>query len=460
MTLRDTYRITLHTMRGNKPRCVLTVVIAAFLSILIMGMVSLAISFSENSKAMLNQAYFGEDAFVSVEWSNKRELLTADQPTFDESYYAPFCGVIEDYSDVVDVVRYKTNLSAEMDFVDPRFDELPGIYIREGRNVAPSEKSNEIIVSLSAYEQSLERQPEDVLSVGSTHLLPAFYLIRDENRKEQTIAASLECVVVGIYETTAERNVVINGKKDAFSYQNAIGDIGLAFSLRSKDICVESARLYHRSQGEANDPSGLINRVNSLKTAVNDTLPQALSVEIFSVPGNPPERIERYHDGAVCPSYEALMQNNAIRYIVIGIALLFAGVLLIISIGSLVNSVIISIDGSKKFIGLLKALGMRNRSLALAIVMEMVTLITAGVLIGYLLLLSLIAPLGNLISAIMGFAYSAYAEILVFSASFSTPIYVFFGALAVFLLLVYLFSKGALHKAIKSSPIEVINEVS
>ena len=56
------------------------------------------------------------------------------------------------------------------------------------------------------------------------------------------------------------------------------------------------------------------------------------------------------------------------------------------SVGSLANSVMISIDSSKKFIGLLKALGMKGKSLKLVVILESITLITVGVLLGYLLL--------------------------------------------------------------------------
>ena len=460
MTFRDTYGITLHTMRGNKSRCVLTAVIAAFLSVLVMGMLSLAISFSQNSKAILNQAYFSEGAYVSVEWNNKRELLTPDQPTFTGEYYAPFREAVDSYSDMVDLLTYKTNLSSAMDFIDPKYSETPGINIIQGRQIAPSEKSNEAIVSRAVYEKSLSSWPYAGLEIGTTHTISASYRIRGENKRESTLSTTIEYVVVGIYEVTTDQNVIINGQKNAFNYQSYIGDIGLVFALENKDVCVESALMYHRSKGEAQDPSALLGRLNGLNVVVNKALPQALSVELFAAPGEPVERIERYHDGATCPAYEALMKNDAIRFIVLGSALVFAVILLAISIGSLVNSVIISIDGSKKFIGILKALGMRNRSLTLVIALEMITLIGVGVLIGYLLLFALLIPLHSLMGAVIGFAYSAYMEILVFSPSFSLPIYVFFGALAVFLLLTYIFSKGALHKAIKANPIEVINEVS
>ena len=75
MTLRDCYRLTLHTIKENKPRSILTIIISTFLSALIMGMMSLAVSFFKNSNEIINRAYFSNDnSVVTVNYNNKKQL--------------------------------------------------------------------------------------------------------------------------------------------------------------------------------------------------------------------------------------------------------------------------------------------------------------------------------------------------------------------------------------------------
>ena len=130
------------------------------------------------------------------------------------------------------------------------------------------------------------------------------------------------------------------------------------------------------------------------------------------------------------------------------------------SIGSLANSVLISIDRNKKFIGLLKALGMRGKSLKSIVVFESITLISIGVILGYILLFILYTPLTSLINTIIASTYSSYLKVTAYISSIYIPIYILLGALLAFLLLTYLFSRGSLYKIAKTDPIAVISEVS
>ena len=167
-----------------------------------------------------------------------------------------------------------------------------------------------------------------------------------------------------------------------------------------------------------------------------------------------------YVDAAKSMAYDVYAQNNILRIAIILVAVIFSVVLLLMSVGSLANSVMISIDTSKKFIGLLKALGMRGKLLKMIVVLESITLITAGVLIGYLLLVALYNPLSSVISAVVSSSYGTYIEMVGFTPVMYMPFYVFAGTLVLFLIFTFLFSRGSLNKIAKMEPIMVINEVS
>ena len=156
MTFRDCYRLTLHSIKENKARSILTVIISTFLSTLIMGMMALAVSFSKNSDNIINKAYFSDDSIITVNYQNSRVQAVEDQEVFTKKYLESFYKTIDDYSDMVQFIQYETNVLSTFNFVDSKYSQEVGINIIEGRNVEPSEKGNEVIVSKAYYLKSLE----------------------------------------------------------------------------------------------------------------------------------------------------------------------------------------------------------------------------------------------------------------------------------------------------------------
>ena len=460
MTFRDCYRLTLHSIKENKARSILTVIISTFLSTLIMGMMALAVSFSKNSDNIINKAYFSDDAIVTVNYQNSRVQAVEDQEVFTKKYLDSFYKVINDYSDMVQFIQYETNVLSTFNFVDSKYSQEVGINIVEGRNIEPSEKGNEVIVSKAFYLKSLEDEDIEDHTIGSVHTSKVQYRKVVNIRSTEQHELNLEYVVVGIYDYPEEQSVVINGEKRFVAYNNLIADINTLLNLDTDDIYISAFTISHFTNGKVNSPKKVINRFNSLKTALNKLLPQAVSVEYFQGLGGGIELIKHYSDGAKCNVYEKYAENDAIRFIVIAIAIFFAIILLLMSIGSLANSVLISIERSKKFIGLLKALGMRGRSLKSIVIFESITLISVGVIMGYLLLFTLYTPLTSLINTIIGSTYSSYLKVTAYVSSIYIPIYILLGALFAFILLTYLFSRGSLHKIAKTDPMAVISEVS
>lgn len=464
MTFRDCYRLTLHSIKENKARSILTVIISTFLSTLIMGMLALAVSFSKNSNNILNKAYFSEDAIVTLDYQNSKVSVVEDQKLFTKEYLDSFYKTVDEYSDMVEFVRYTTNVSSSYNspfsLIDAKYAKEIGINIIEGRNINTSEKGNEVIVSKAYYLKSLEDEEIEDHTIGSVHSYKTTYTNVISARKVEQREVNIEYEVVGIFDYLEDESVIINGEKSFVSYNNLIGDVNIVLNNDDDNIYISSFTLFHYVNGKVSNPKKTINRLNALKTALNKILPQSLSIEYFSGPGGGTEVIKHYTDGTKCNIYEKYAENNAIRFIVLAIAVFFAVILLLMSIGSLANSVLISIERSKKFIGLLKALGMRGSSLKSIVIFESITLISIGVILGYLLLFTMYTPLTSLINTIIGSTYSTYLKVTAYVSSIYIPVYILFGSLAAFLLLTYLFSRGSLHKIAKTDPIAVINEVS
>ena len=449
MTLKDCYRISLHTIKENRYRSILTVIISTFLSFLIMGMMSLAISFSKNGNEVIAQAYFDENSVVSVTYSNSQILRAGQQGLFKEKHYENFSKTVEDHKDVVDYVLYYPNVVNWFTFTDPNYPVYGGINIIEGRNIQKSEARNEAIVSKKYAD-------DHGVKIGSTYQNTSSMSYISESGSRMRENVDLEYTVVGIYDYVEDTTVLFNGTEQSFSYNYIIADIGVCFNLENNYFYISSTELCHYNQTKDKSAIRTINRLKDLRNETSRLLPQSVTLKMDMLGFVS----EVYHDGASCGVCDVYDQNQLLRLIISLSAIGFSILLSLMSVGSLANSVMISIDSSKKFIGLLKALGMKGKSLKLVVILESITLITVGVLLGYLLLFILNNPMTAIIRAIMNSAYGEYVAMIGFNSVIYWPFYIFAGTLVLFLLLTFIFSRGSLHKIAKMEPIAVINEVS
>ena len=150
-----------------------------------------------------------------------------------------------------------------------------------------------------------------------------------------------------------------------------------------------------------------------------------------------------------------------IGYVILGFAGFLAIVLMLLSIGSLANTIVISVNKNKKFIGLMKALGLNERDLKSTIKYESMTTIIIGVLLAFGSLYIIKAPLTSISSGILESTFTMYlAKIKDYAIIMEIPIYVPILTIIFFILFTLLFSKSSMSKISKTDPMAVISEVS
>lgn len=447
MTLRDCCFLSLHTIKQNRARSILTIIIAAFLSFLIMGTMCLAISFSENGDNVVIQSYFKENSIVTINYSNYKNRAVAGDEVFSRKYYESLTNVFAKYNDIISYVVYSPNINTEMTFVDPSYPAYGGIDIIEGRNIQPSEKRNEVIVHKSLID-------DGTYSLGNSYSKKISYYNDIEIEAKEV---DLEFIVVGVFVYLEDTTVFVNGYESAFRYQNIISDIGIVFNINDTYIYVPNFVIYKYTQGKVTNPKRTFNRLQSLVNKINDVLPK---VHIITRYRDTTTYVHEFNDGASCVVCQRYSENNLERFILILGAFIISIILALMSVGSLANSVMISIDTSKKFIGLLKAMGMKGKTLKLVVLLESMFLNFVGVLIGYLALFAASIPFTTLLKELLYSSYGDYIESTGYIAFVRFPIYVFFGIYLMFILFVFLLSRRSLKKIAQMEPIKVINEVS
>ena len=459
MTLKDSYAFSLHTIKENKSRSILTIVISTFLSLLIMGLMCIVISFVQNGNRVLNKVYF-EDSIVSVEYSNYRAQGNKNQKLFDKSYYEPYKEVLKKNEDLVSYVTYQvtTNGRYNMIYTDPDYPISTGIELIEGRNILPSTGDvHEVLVSQATYAQSMS-YGGNPYSVGSIHEESMWYNYNVGNRYYSK-EIPVKYKVVGVYSITGDKYMVDGTKDAAFEGYSMIGDINIALDLMDStaypEFYISATKIYYKNSVQGINPKSITNRISAFSDEIEATLPSAV------VSMNTPMGVTYDETSPMnCRLLSDFKMLNMYRLIFLIGGGVISLVLLLMSVGSLANSVMISIDRSKKFIGLLKALGVKGRELKRVIIFESVTLISIGVLIAYGLLWALSTPLGLVATALTNSIYGNQALLVNYTPTLSLPFYVFIGAVVLFVLLTLVFARGSLRKVSKMDPMAVISEVS
>ena len=447
MTLKDCCLLSLHTIKQNRARSILTVIIAAFLSFLIMGTMCLAISFSENSDNVVVQSYFAENSVIPINYSNYRNRAAGQQEVFTEEYYEELSNTFSKYKDIVNYVEYWPSIQTRMSFTDPSFPIYGGIEIIQGRNIQKSELRNEVIVH------------KDLIESGD-YVLGDSYSYEVSYYSESSFVppvVNFEFIVVGVFDYLEDRTVYVNRFESFFDYNYIIGDIGIIFNAHDTNIYVKSFSACKYVQSRVKNPKRIINRIQNLTNDLNKFLPKVVSIERFK---DTATYVTTYRDSVTCNLSVEYAANNLERFFIIIGASVIAIILSFMSLGSLANSVMISIDTSKKFIGLLKAMGMKGKSLKLVVLLESIFLNFVGVLIGYLSLFAVSFPLTSVLKELIFSAYGNYVVATNYIPTMHFPIYVFFGIYLMFIGFVFLFSRSSLRKIAKMEPIRVINEVS
>lgn len=144
---------------------------------------------------------------------------------------------------------------------------------------------------------------------------------------------------------------------------------------------------------------------------------------------------------------------------VTGIGFIIGSIIILLSVGSIGNTIIISADKNKKFFGLLKAIGLKKKDMINIIQVESGITIGVGIGLSSLLIILMKNDFINLLDLIFGsFSYEmSFTQYdLVFSLPFYLPVFV----IMAFLGLGFLFSRTSLLEIANMDAISIISEVS
>lgn len=437
MKLLDKYKLSLHNIKNNKSRSILTTVIVYIISLLIMIILCVGISFSINTSNIIKTYYQTSNEPVKIQYYN----YGSEGNVLDSNVYLSLSSVLEKNKEMISYTSYSENsgYSNDLYIQEHKFPVTESIEIIEGRNVnGKDSKTNRVVVSAN-YAQEYYNKTNNLLKPGS--ILEYVYenYIYNEDGSGYLYSKALNLEVVGIY-----KHVETNKEKVTYSRKGDI-IIDAGYLINNVDDLYYSVVEYFYNMPKSNfNDKEITQKLGTLVSELKDVLPDG----------------SRDYDSVNCMALEELNMTKTIGIVIIAFAAFLCLVLILLSIGSLANTIMISVDKNKKFIGLLKALGLNEKDLKSTIKMESVTTISIGIALSFITIFLFKGLIASLNELLLGSMFSSYLSEIEYTILLSLPIYIPIIVLVFFVFFTLLFARGSMSKIAKTDPMAVISEVA
>lgn len=423
----DRYKLSLHNINNNKSRSILTTTIVFIISLLMIFILSIAINFSQNFIKIVADYYQKSGEEIIVDYFGNNE----DGYHLDLNAYEQIKNVIIENEETISYTRYETNNYVNLYLQNHRFSGAGDIEIIEGRNTnSNDENTNKVLISAS-FVNEYYNEFNILLKPGST-----FDYEFTEYFEEDSKRHDFQFEVVGIFKQIEKKDYWYNSNKNIIvDLEYFLNQVENSYIVSFNYYYLASNTNFNKEEFQSNLQK-LTDQLNSIIPKIND------------------------YNAVRCWALEDLKMTNIVSMIVYIFGAFLSLVLILLSIGSLANTIMISVDKNKKFIGLLKALGLNEKDLKSTIKMESITTITMGVLLAFLVLYLAKGPISNINELIIQSMFSMYLSEIDYQITFNFYIFVPVIVLIFFVLFTLLFSRSSMSRIAKLDPMAVISEVS
>jgi ABC-type antimicrobial peptide transport system permease subunit len=467
MRLIDRLKLSLHSIVHNKGRTLITVIIVFVVSLLIMVISILGLSFYQSvDNAFMNMfdktgtefqldSYYNspdsetwENRGISMEeytytmsqFEGKPELI--DNVVLDgniEVYYL-FDETEEPDDDTLFTsgnfwsVYGDTRMNTQMISVwgDLDYESKSVSYIKSGRLwTKEDEGDNKVWVSESFITKAMEYGK--YLSEGEDVVLAVINYVFDESLGYSTPEVNfIEAEICGVFSDEGLDKLGYSQEVyiDALTLYGALGD----------DISLNRVRIIN----EVKIGYDFNTEYKKMKEIVDNVNEQVVP----SVDRN------KTRDRFECGIVSDLKNVKLIGGVLIGACVFIGFIILIISIGSVANTIIISVDKNKKFLGVMMAVGLKRGGVKSIVQYEALIMIILATGLAY----GVLYFVKDYFTPIIDFLMLTTG--LTDDAIIAMPFYIPVITISAFIIMALLFAKNSLKKIAHMDVISVISEVS
>ena len=270
------------------------------------------------------------------------------------------------------------------------------------------------------------------LQVGDDIVL-AFVTNRNNETGDYSLAVE-KFSIGGIFLNNALRELKISN--------NVFINVLTAANLLNDDLSINGIkvindpRIQYNFEHEFKKMTEVVTRVNSI-----------IQPEIYK---------NRTKDRFRCDIVDTLAGTRLAGLISIGAIVFISFIILLMSIGGVANSIIISVDKNRRFLGVMMAVGLNKRGVKRLVQYEALAVIFLATGAAYGALTYFAKDLGFLLD----FMLRTIMDDTGFESSVLIPVYIPVVSMAAFVIMALLFSKSSLKRIVNMDVVTVISEVS
>ena len=465
----DIFRLSCRNLWQNKSRTALTVVIVAVVSALIMLVCVLGVSFLRNLTEGARTAFefAGAEYRLSSKTISDFGLYREYEPITAEDAET-FGAIADQYATVIDRMEYVLNRGVL--YLLWNLDEEQHAWVEEhGASSFDDmlEFSDFTVADLDGYTfGGTEKAVQGRLWESADNGLPAVWVgseyVAAQARKGIGISAGsvatfvtsysidgqgsydyrlYDCTVAGVFDSESTR--VMSGGRKAAAKQLIVGEDFLrAFA---EDVRIEYIELQYAPPAGGYDYWNVYAQMKDFVREVNEEFPP------YMLSGN--ERV-RFS----CTYVDAMKTLDLLGAVMTAVLAAVSMLILLLSIGSVVNTILISVDKNRRFLGLLKALGMKQGDLRKMIGAETLLMVAAGAGLGVGLLYALRGAVLSLLSSVFSTMFSDLP--FGFAVGVWVPFWLPLVTAAAFFTFALLFSRRSVKTFAERDVIGTVSEVA
>ena len=453
MKLLDTTKVACHSIWNNKSRSILTTIIVAIVSALIMFIVSLGFLFNKYQLLGNRMAFDKEGYYCDIRIKNKD---SQSMPFLTPEELRSLNELTDKYTHIVDTVSFNGNLNHNTNLVINFGDQVGYIdnnlyqgltaidvnnytvksddFIINGRIWNNDDINKKFVWVSSDYILSLLDKKIN-LTIGDDLVISEQIYNHNTKLLEYKEIASYK--ITGIFDSSKVN--VDNYQKPKFIFDYRIISNDLNFNVMYVKLN------YLPPIGTNYDFNSIYKDLKAFNNELKIVFPD------YDYNGY---QVSRFYNSFI----NSMEMSIITGYIVIAVAIFLGFVVLLLSIESVANTIMISVDKNRKFIGLLKALGLNQKGVKSLIKVEAFITILIGLVFGGLISFGTNGIMKLIVQSLIDQIF-AYQDIdLIVKVTFNPllPLLTFI----IFYLFAILFSKGSLRKISSQDVIETISEVA
>ena len=440
----DSLKLAFHNIVNNKSRSILTIIIVFIVSTLILGLTTFGIVFNTNSvgasKEILNiqgTTYYLKGKINSLSDEYYLDLNDIELDKLDE--------LTTKHESIIDKITLDSSFlvrNNDLQFIYPTYIDVNNYDLKkdnlilEGRIWNKDDKNKQNVWLSNEYVE-FNKENGVNLNVGDNLDLTLEVKKEPFGREFETIDTTF--TIAGIFDKELTKE----------SCDDYGSDILMDYRYFYKTINYDVFYNVHMSY-KAPTTDYNFNKVYKEMKTFDKEMKNFYGVNI----DNDQER-DRFN----CSFIEEIQTAKLMGFIAEAVLIILAFIVLLLSIGSVANTVVISVDKNRKFIGLMKALGLNEKGVKRMIDLETFITVLVGIILATILLYVGIAPvlsvvIQKMIDSIYGYMNIKYTVVV--NISILIPLV----TLLIFFIMTKLFSKGSLSKIASQDVIETISEVA